>query len=88
MGSEIDAIGAISEPDYYRRCADALPAGESRQQALQWHHNRSLLATAMATAGFCQHPNEWWHFSYGDQLWAWRSGHAQACYGRWTRAVT
>ncbi|MFM7652374.1 MAG: D-alanyl-D-alanine dipeptidase, partial [Vulcanococcus sp.] len=34
-------------------------------------------------AGFEQHPNEWWHFSYGDQLWAWRAGQDVACYGRW-----
>jgi D-alanyl-D-alanine dipeptidase len=25
----------------------------------------------MATAGFKRHLNEWWHFSYGDQIWAW-----------------
>jgi D-alanyl-D-alanine dipeptidase len=29
-----------------------------------------------------RHPNEWWHFSHGDQLWAWRSGRAAALYGR------
>jgi D-alanyl-D-alanine dipeptidase len=23
----------------------------------------------MVSAGFQQHPNEWWHFSYGDQMW-------------------
>ncbi|MCZ0900835.1 D-alanyl-D-alanine dipeptidase, partial [Microcoleus sp. HI-ES] len=21
--------------------------------------------------GFQQHPNEWWHFCLGDQMWAW-----------------
>ena len=26
----------------------------------------------MTKFGFAQHPNEWWHFSYGDQLWAWK----------------
>ncbi|MDG2329833.1 MAG: M15 family metallopeptidase, partial [Synechococcus sp. cluster2_bin.44] len=30
--------------------------------------------------GFIQHPNEWWHYSYGDQLWAWRSGAECAIY--------
>jgi len=88
MGSEIDAIGAVSEPDYYLRCADQLPEGDQRQQALRWHQHRALLASAMASAGFSQHPNEWWHFSYGDQLWAWRSGKPRACYGRWISAVT
>jgi D-alanyl-D-alanine dipeptidase len=36
----------------------------------------------MLEVGFAQHPNEWWHFSQGDQLWAWRTGHHQAIYGR------
>jgi D-alanyl-D-alanine dipeptidase len=36
----------------------------------------------MAAAGFARHPNEWWHFSLGDQLWAWSQGEAQAIYGR------
>lgn len=88
MGSEIDAIGAVSEPDYFRRYADQLPDGEERQQALEWDQRRALLAQAMGAAGFSQHPNEWWHFSYGDQLWAWRCGEPQACYGRWTSALT
>ena len=40
----------------------------------------------METAGFAQHPNEWWHFSLGDQLWAWRTGGQTARYGRWLGA--
>ena len=27
----------------------------------------------MFAAGFQRHPNEWWHFSLGDQMWAWLS---------------
>jgi D-alanyl-D-alanine dipeptidase len=53
-----------------------------RQQAALFHQRRSLLAAVMQQAGFAQHPNEWWHFSYGDQLWAWRTGGQQAIYGR------
>ena len=26
-------------------------------------------------------PDEWWHFSYGDQMWAKRTGAAAALYG-------
>lgn len=83
MGSEIDALGAVSEPDYFLQVADRLPDGDRRRQALVWHGHRQLLAEAMAAAGFARHPNEWWHFSWGDQLWAWRSGQPEACYGRW-----
>lgn len=78
MGGAIDAIGAVSEPDHYAQRALAAPQGP---EAL-WHNRRHLLRASMASAGFCQHPNEWWHFSWGDQLWAWRGGHPQACYGR------
>jgi D-alanyl-D-alanine dipeptidase len=82
MGSPIDAIGAVSEPDHFgelaRRCSDP----EWRDTYLLWHGRRQTLRQAMEGAGFVQHPNEWWHFSWGDQLWAWRSGAAQACYGR------
>ena len=33
----------------------------------------------MHQAGFQQHPNEW-HFSHGDQLWAWREGESSVIY--------
>jgi D-alanyl-D-alanine dipeptidase len=32
--------------------------------------NRKLLLDIMSQAGFVQLPTEWWHFSYGDQIWA------------------
>ena len=78
MGGEIDAIAPVSEPDHY-----AIASLEAGINASIWHHRRVLLRGVMAAAGFCQHPNEWWHFSHGDQLWAWRSGQAMARYGRW-----
>jgi D-alanyl-D-alanine dipeptidase len=33
-------------------------------------HNRTLLRTVMAEAGFAPFNGEWWHFSYGDREWA------------------
>lgn len=83
MGSAIDAIGAVAEPDHPGRMAQALPAGEEREQLLRFQQHRNLLREAMASAGFAQHPGEWWHFSWGDQLWAWRRGAPEALYGRW-----
>lgn len=78
MGGAIDAIGPISEPLHYAPMAEQTPDG---LEAL-WHRRRLGLAEAMQAAGFAQHPNEWWHFSWGDQLWAWRTGARHACYGR------
>ena len=31
---------------------------------------RLVLYNAMVTSGFAPHPNEYWHFSYGDRRWA------------------
>lgn len=72
MGGEIDVIGAVSEPQHY--------AGREDSEARRWHQRRQLLAEVMEVAGFAQHPNEWWHYSFGDQLWAWRKGAAVAVY--------
>jgi D-alanyl-D-alanine dipeptidase len=78
MGGAIDAIGPVSEPDHYAAAAAAAPASE----AAHWQHRRTRLAAVMADAGFARHPNEWWHFSHGDQLWAWSLGETKAHYGR------
>lgn len=78
MGGEIDAIGAVSEPDHHAEAALADPDGA----AARWHGRRELLRRVMTAAGFAQHPNEWWHFSHGDQLWAWRTEAGMAIYGR------
>ena len=78
MGGAIDAIGAVSEPEHHAAAAEADPDGEPAR----WHGRRQLLRRVMAAAGFAQHPNEWWHFSHGDQLWAWRSEATLAIYGR------
>lgn len=82
MGSPIDALGAVSEPDYFQAQASGRADCSERRQALEWHRRRTVLREAMQRAGFAQHPNEWWHFSWGDQLWAWRSGQSSAHYGR------
>ena len=82
LGSPIDAIGAVSEPDHFRGVAAQAEDAAMRRQALIWQERRDRLAAVMGVAGFAQHPNEWWHFSHGDQLWAWRTGQTQAIYGR------
>ena len=82
MGSEIDAIGAVSEPDHFASLAADCPDPHQGALYRTWHHHREVLRASLASAGFAQHPNEWWHFSWGDQLWAWLQGEPQARYGR------
>ncbi len=42
--------------------------------------NRLMLVTAMLDAGLASCKPEWWHFSYGDQIWAWFYGHEKSLY--------
>jgi D-alanyl-D-alanine dipeptidase len=35
----------------------------------------------MAEEDFAGHPDEWWHFSWGDQMWAKLTGADAAHYG-------
>jgi D-alanyl-D-alanine dipeptidase len=83
MGSPIDLIGPASEPDHFLTLAETHRDCLQRQDYLLWHRRRVLLHEAMGAAGFARHPNEWWHFSWGDQLWAWTTGVQKAAYGRW-----
>ena len=77
LGGEIDFIGAESSPDFYKEDNLGMPC--SKHQV--FHNRRSLLFSVMGQAGFVQHPNEWWHFSYGDQLWSWLSNQGNPIYG-------
>ena len=77
LGGEIDFIGPESSPDFYKK--DSFGTTDSKH--LVFHNRRTLLSSVMKKAGFVQHPNEWWHFSYGDQLWAWLSNKGSAIYG-------
>lgn len=75
MGSPIDELSPRSYPNYYAidnlKTLSWLGDGIDLEQAREFHDRRQLLRQIMLRAGFCQHPNEWWHFSMGDQLWAW-----------------
>ena len=63
MGGEIDEISPRSHPDYY--------AISNTLQDQQYNRHRQLLNQVMSEGGFARHPKEWWHFSLGDQMWAW-----------------
>ncbi|AFZ33804.1 peptidase M15D vanX D-ala-D-ala dipeptidase [Stanieria cyanosphaera PCC 7437] len=63
LGGQIDEISPRSHPDYYAKSQDI------KEQ--QFHRRRQLLERVMLNAGFSRHPREWWHFSLGDQMWAW-----------------
>lgn len=65
MGSPIDEVSERSHPDYFQQFS-----GASHQKI---HAHRCQLRKLLTAVGFQQHPQEWWHFSKGDQMWAWLS---------------
>ena len=46
-----------------------------------FHNNRMILKKSLENAGFVNYPEEWWHFSYGDQHWAEAKNKDYAIYG-------
>ncbi|AFY47443.1 D-alanyl-D-alanine dipeptidase [Nostoc sp. PCC 7524] len=74
MGSPIDDLSERSHPNYY--------TNSEYPEAQQYHAHRQLLYDVMLKAGFQRNPREWWHFCYGDQMWAWLNQIPTACYGR------
>ncbi|WP_107670173.1 M15 family metallopeptidase [Cyanothece sp. BG0011] len=74
MGGMIDELSERSQPNYYVNHKDTI--------GRDYHQRRELLNKIMTTAGFLRHPGEWWHFSLGDQMWAWQSQEERAYYGR------
>jgi zinc D-Ala-D-Ala dipeptidase len=64
LGGEIDEISPRSWPNYYAQSLDKIEQ--------EYHQKRELLNKIMESHGFIRHPQEWWHFSLGDQMWAWQ----------------
>lgn len=53
----------------------------SRSVSPQVRALREVFQTAMNCAGFVNYPPEWWHWSIGDQYWAYHKRRARARYG-------
>ena len=74
MGCEIDDLSKKSHPFYYFHSKSSME--------IAYNERRETLNNIMSNYGFVRHPNEWWHFSLGDQMWAWQSNRKIAYYGR------
>ena len=70
MGTEFDFFGPEAAPFYFESAGSNILARE----------NRKVLREAMTKEGFTPDEDEWWHFDFGNQLWALRAGAEQAIY--------
>jgi D-alanyl-D-alanine dipeptidase len=76
MGSLFDDATPLAHRDRFESVLGAAAFSDEEARA-----NRRLLHWVMAEEGFAGHPDEWWHFSWGDQLWAALAGATAAHYG-------
>lgn len=76
MGSLFDDASDLARPDKFE--GEDAEWSFSNEEA---RANRRMLYWTMTEAGFVGHPNEWWHYSYGDQAWAKVTGAPAALYG-------
>lgn len=65
MGSIFDDVTKLANTAYFEAqdCSVSYSYEEARG-------NRRMLYWIMRKYGFSNNPTEWWHFSYGDQMWA------------------
>jgi len=76
MGSLFDDPSEVSHRDRFENLNPAsLSFSDEEARA-----NRRLLHWVMTEEGFAGHPDEWWHFSWGAQLWAKLTGAPAALY--------
>lgn len=75
QGTPVDVTSPFERRD--RRVYGAVVRGLSAE-ALR---HRSILFEAMGATGLTNYPSEYWHWSYGDQGWAYRGDHPHALYG-------
>ena len=66
MGSLFDDVTALAHRDRF----ESLGSENFSFSDQEARANRRLLHWLMTQEGFAGHPDEWWHFSWGDQLWA------------------
>jgi D-alanyl-D-alanine dipeptidase len=77
MGSLFDDATPLAARDRFESLApDNFSFSDQEARA-----NRRLLHWLMTEEGFAGHPEEWWHFSWGDQLWAALTNASAAHYG-------
>lgn len=77
MGSLFDDVTALANRDRFENLSpDNFSFSDQEARA-----NRRLLHWLMAEEDFAGHPDEWWHFSWGDQMWAALNGAPHAHYG-------
>jgi D-alanyl-D-alanine dipeptidase len=86
MGTKHDQMIEQSVQDFFERKSvdEYRELGFESTEVAAIAENRRLLAEVMQAEGFFSYAQEWWHFDYGDRLWADANQTAQLFQGCWT----
>ncbi|MCS3917463.1 D-alanyl-D-alanine dipeptidase [Caldanaerobacter subterraneus subsp. tengcongensis MB4] len=80
MGTEYDDPTEKARTTYFEELLkEGKELSKEEREALE---NRRLLFNIMTSVGFTNYLDEWWHYDYGNQNWAWVSKKEYALYGR------
>ncbi|MBP5344439.1 MAG: D-alanyl-D-alanine carboxypeptidase family protein [Alphaproteobacteria bacterium] len=74
LGNELD-MGT----KYLEMCSKTPTA--SKEISEPSRNNRKILKSVLHAVGMQNYPNEWWHFCYGDRMWAMYQHQKYALYG-------
>jgi D-alanyl-D-alanine dipeptidase len=70
MGTVFDEVAPTTATRYY----EGLNSGTIGEVERQRRDNRRLLCNLLTIVGFSNYPEEWWHFDFGNQFDAARTG--------------
>ncbi len=75
MGTDFDDFSLKAQTNYYSQ------DGRKEKNAQLYDDNRMLLKSVMEKFDFRNYPEEWWHFTYGNQEWLETGGKGKVIYG-------
>ena len=78
MGTHFDDFSEVARTTYYENLKKQRELTSEEEEVLR---NRRFLYKVMTDVGFENYPDEWWHYSLGDNMWAKLSGNPKAFYG-------
>ena len=85
MGGGYDDPAEVSATAYFEnKIAAGQKLTDAERRACE---NRRMFYGVMTDAGFTNYVDEWWHFDFGNQNWAWSGSNGHAIYGRTAPAL-
>lgn len=73
MGTPFDDLDEHSHTAYFIESTDPTEK--------KYNANRQILYTSMVRAGFTNYQGEWWHYDFGNTVWAALKGESKTKYG-------